>query len=72
MAAHIAQDALAHKLHEGACKACDMGAVRRNLVACRHSASLNGPEAAHEFSRALLPAVRSRLIARDTDGRAVL
>lgn len=62
MVAHIAQAALTNTLPGGACKSCDTGAIKRGQMFCRAGAPLNGSDAAAEFTRGLLPAVRSRLI----------
>lgn len=56
-AAHIATAAVGNELASSSCRVCP-----RNASWCRGSKPLNGLEAAHEYTRNLLPWARARVI----------
>lgn len=61
---HIAQAARGGRLRKGPCKSCDKNAIKRNLVACRGSAELNGPDAVAEFTRHLSERAKRIVLAK--------
>lgn len=60
---HIALDARRGRLPKGPCRECDKGLLRRGLIDCRQRTPLNGTDAVHEFTRALRPWAKARLLA---------
>ena len=62
MPAHIAEEALQNRLPSSACRECDKRAVKNGHVICRGNVTLNGQDAAFEYTRRLRAPWRARLL----------